>query len=233
MAAAAEILLVEDERVVRRAFRALFEGEGFAVREAKDGEEGVRAFAARRPDLVVLDVMMPRMGGLPACEAIRARDPHVPILFLTGVPSETTQLRAYGVGADDYVEKDTNPDLIVAKVRAALRRGALPAPGAREEASGPFRLGRVSVDRRLLEVSAAGKPIGRLTKSEWDILQVLSARGGQTVSTDAIIAALRGAGFACEDTMVYVHVSNLRRKLGPESARLTNVRGAGYALRID
>ena len=70
MAAAAEILLVEDERVVRRAFRALFEGEGFAVREAKDGEEGVRAFAAHRPDLVVLDVMMPRMGGLPACAEI-------------------------------------------------------------------------------------------------------------------------------------------------------------------
>lgn len=223
-----EILLVEDERVVRKSFRALLEADGFAVREARDGEAGVAACAVRRPDLVLLDVMMPKLNGLQACAQIRARDALVPILFLTGVPSETTQLRAYGVGADDYVEKATNPDLLLAKVRAAVRRGR--AVRAQEVACRRICLGTVEVDSLSHEVFVAGKPVGRLTKTEGDILRALAARRGETLTVDALVAALRGAGFACSDAMLYVHVSNLRRKLGPASGLLTSARGIGYTL---
>ena len=223
-----EILLVEDERIVRKSFRALLEADGFAVREARDGAAGVAAFAERRPDLVILDVMMPKLNGLQACAQIRARDALVPILFLTGVPSETTQLRAYGVGEDDYVEKATNPDLLLAKVRAAVRRGR--AVRAQEAASRRISLGVVEVDALNLEIFVSGRSVGRLTKTEGDILRALAARRGETLTADALIAALRGTGFACSDAMLYVHVSNLRRKLGPASGLLTSARGLGYTL---
>ena len=230
-----EILLVEDERVVRRAFRTLFETEGFAVRKAKNGDEGVAAFRAKRPDLVILDVMMPKKNGLQACEEIRALDACVPILFLTGVPSETTQLRAYGVGADDYVEKAANPDLLMAKVRAAARRGSAASAAvasAAEAVNARICLGRVEVDPSSLDVFCSGKPrpSARLTKTEGDILRILAANRGRTFSTDELIARLRGEGFACEDMLLYVHVSNLRKKLGPAAALLTSSRGIGYAL---
>ena len=227
MGASADILLVDDERVVRRAFRELFESEGLSVREAKNGEEGLEAFLEERPGLVLLDVMMPKMNGLQACEAIRARDASVPILFLSGVPSETTQLRAYGVGADDYIEKDRNPDLVVAKVRAALRRNALAVPAP---PSVRIRLGATEVDGASLDVSRAGETCGRLTKTEGDILRILASERGRTFSTDDLIARLRGEGFACEDAMLYVHISNLRRKLGPAALLLVSARGIGYTL---
>lgn len=226
MSASVDILLVDDERIVRKTFRELFEAEGFSVREAKNGEEGVSAFEKERPGLVLLDVMMPKKNGLQACEEIRARDSSVPILFLSGVPSETTQLRAYGVGADDYIEKDRNPDLIVAKVRATLRRGALAAPPPPVR----IRLGATEVDGANLEVSRAGEICGHLTKTEGDILWILASARGRTFSTDELIARLRGEGFACEDAMLYVHVSNLRRKLGPASPLLVSARGVGYTL---
>lgn len=232
MTSPSEILLVDDERVVRKSFRALFEAEGLVVREAKNGDEGIAAFIAKRPDLVLLDVMMPKRNGLQACAEIRARDALVPILFLTGVPSETTQLRAYGVGADDYLEKDANPDLVIAKIRAAIRRGraAAEASSCASPADERIRLGRVEVEPTSLDVFCAGKPCARLTKTEGDILRILAAHRGRTFSTDELIAKLRGEGFACEDILLYVHVSNLRRKLGPAAGLLTSARGVGYSL---
>lgn len=230
MADKADILLVDDERVVRKSFRALFEAEGLSVREAKNGEEGLAAFLEERPGIVLLDVMMPKMNGLQACEAIRAHDPAVPVLFLSAVPTETTQLRAYGVGADDYVEKSCNPDLIVAKVRAALRRSDRAAASAAPAESVRIRLGATEVDAISLEVSRSGESCGRLTKTEGDVLRILASERGRTFSTDELIARLRGEGFACEDAMLYVHVSNLRRKLGPAAALVSSARGIGYSL---
>jgi len=228
MSTSVDILLVDDERSMRKSFRTLFEAEGLSVCEAKNGEEGVAAFLETRPRLVLLDVMMPKMNGIQACERIRELDASVPILFLSAVPSETTKLRAYGVGADDYIEKACNPDLILAKVRAALRRRPVAAT------AGPLpriRLGSTEVDPVNLDVLRGGKACGRLTRTEGDILRVLASERGRTFTTDELIARLRGEGFACEDTMLYVHVSNLRRKLGPAAELLSSGRGVGYMLR--
>lgn len=227
MATPPEVLLAEDDRVMRRSFAAVLRSGGFAVREAKDGADAVAAFDVRRPDVVVLDLMMPKTDGLAACREIRARDALVPVIFLTGVPSETKQLRAYEDGADDYVMKSANPDLLVAKVRAAARRAAAQAAPA---AAGRLRLGSVEVDLRSSEVLFSGVPSGRLTRTERDILEILASRRGQPFSCDELISALRGEGFACEDAMVYVHVSNLRKKLGKAAAMLTSARDSGYAL---
>ena len=100
-----EILLADDERAFRSGMKALLESEGFAVRTARDGEAAVRKFAERVPDVVILDVMMPRMNGFRACEEIRKTDRRVPVVFLTAKDDEVDQVRALGLGADDYVSK--------------------------------------------------------------------------------------------------------------------------------
>ena len=102
--------------------RAMLETEGFAVRTARSGDEAVRMFQEKRPDVVLLDVMMPGKGGIQTCSELRGIDKLAPILFLTAVPSDTTKVRAFGAGADDYIEKTCNPDVLVARIRAALRR---------------------------------------------------------------------------------------------------------------
>lgn len=230
MSAQPEVLLVEDDRAMRKSFAAVLAAEGFAVREARDGVDGVAAFAERRPDVVVLDLMMPRKDGLAACREIRAIDALVPVVFLTCVPSETKQLRAYADGADDYVMKSENPDLLVAKVRAAARRSAAQREATPAGGRGRLMLGSVEVDLRSHEVTSAGKASARLTQTECDILRVLADRRGQTLTRDELVAALRGDGFVCEDSMLYAHVSRLRRKLGAAAALLSSARDAGYSL---
>ena len=222
-----EILLVDDDRVMRASYSATFKDEGFVVRTAKNGVEAVAAFQEKHPDVVILDMMMPKMGGLEACQAIRAMDAAVPILFLSCLSDDTKKLRAYDSGADDYVEKTTNVDVIVAKIRAFLRRVASAGTATADDR---LHLGAVEVDLRGGEVSVAGAASERLTKTECDILRILAAKRGQTLTCNELIAALRGEGFACVDSMLYSHVSRLRKKLGPASDLLSSASGAGYCL---
>ena len=155
--AAGDILLADDEPVVRKTYRALFEGEGYSVRTARNGEEAVAMFAERRPDLVLLDVMMPRMSGTAACAAIRGSDPLVPILFFTAMPSDVGAVRALGFGADDYIDKAKSPEELLARVASALRRSRAAGTGAGKSAPAPrlgmLRIGSVSVN--FAEMTAA------------------------------------------------------------------------------
>ena len=225
-----EILLADDERLFRSGMKLLLESEGFAVRTARDGDEAVRRFAERRPDLVILDVMMPKMNGFCACEEIRRADRRVPVVFLTAKDAEVDQVRALGLGADDYVSKSAPEALLMARIRRAVERSRELAAVWSADSDGFMRLGQTSVDTKSLEVSVAGKPAGRLTKTEADILHILANERGRCFSTGELISALRGDGFACEDTMLYVHVSNLRRKLGPAASLICSSRNAGYSL---
>ena len=140
------------------------------------------------------------------------------------------QVRALGLGADDYVSKSAPETLLVARIRRAVERSRELSVCRAADADGRIRLGQTSVDMTTLEVFIAGKATCRLTKTEADILHILANSRGRSFSTDELISALRGEGFACEDTMIYVHVSNLRRKLGPAAALLGSSRKAGYCL---
>ena len=122
MCAKRRILFADDDARMRRACRAMFESDGYEVATAKDGAEALAKFDAGRFDLVLLDVMMPKMNGLDACAEIRRRDALVPVLFFTAMPSEASAVKALGHGADDYIEKDRPPEELRARVRAALRR---------------------------------------------------------------------------------------------------------------
>lgn len=227
----AEVLIVDDERVIREGLRVTLSGEGYDVRTARDGDDALAKIAEKRPDLVLLDVMMPKMNGFRCCEEIRKLDAFLPIVFLSAKEAEADRIRAAGLEADDYVFKSASEALILASVRRAILRAkthtAKCGPGLSEN----LRLGSVIVSLHTFAVVADGREVARLTKTEADILRCLFAAQGAPVSPDDLITDLRGNGFACEDSMLYSHIANLRRKLGKEGDLVANKHGVGYFLR--
>lgn len=226
----AEILVVDDERVLRNGIRSLLSGEGFAVRTARDGDEALKKIAEKRPDLVLLDVMMPKMNGFRCCERIREADRILPVIFLTAKDAEADQVRGIGFGADDFVSKSASDAVLLARINRALERLSA-FGGASGRVSGTtIALGDVSVDMRSFVVMEKGREISRLTRTEADILKLFDSRRGEPVLSDDIITELRGKGFACEDTMLYMHISNLRKKLGAAADFIVTRHGFGYGL---
>ena len=221
----AEILIAEDEPSARRGFRALFEGEGYAVRTARDGEEALAKFRESRPDAVLLDVMMPKMNGIIACAEIRKSDPLVPILFFTAMPSDVGAVRALGLGADDYIDKAKSPDELLARVAAVLRRASVIASDKRDKLS----LGGVTVDFATMTASGDGVS-EELTKSESLFLRLLASERGRCFSFDEIFAALRGEGYVGDDNAVRCIAKRLKAKLGRAGELISNARGIGYKL---
>ena len=224
MASRAEILIAEDEPSARRGFRALFEGEGYAVRIARDGEEALAKFREHRPDAVLLDVMMPKMNGIAACEAIRKSDALVPVLFFTAMPSDVGAVRALGLGADDYIDKAKSPEELLARVAAVLRRASAARPRA-----DVLSLGDVSVDFATMTASGDGVS-AELTKSEALFLRLLASERGRCFSFDEIFAALRGEGYVGDDNAVRCIAKRLKAKLGRAGELISNARGVGYKL---
>ena len=225
MASRAEILIADDEAAARRGFRALFEGEGYAVRTARDGEEALAKFRESRPDAILLDVMMPKMNGIIACAEIRKSDPLVPILFFTAMPSDVGAVRALGLGADDYIDKAKSPEELLARVAAVLRRASVIASDKRDKLS----LGGVTVDFATMTASGDGVS-EELTKSESLFLRLLASERGRCFSFDEIFAALRGEGYVGDDNAVRCIAKRLKAKLGRAGELISNARGVGYKL---
>ena len=220
----AEVLIAEDEPSARRGFRALFEGEGYVVRTARDGEDALAKFNERRPDAVLLDVMMPKMNGIAACAEIRKSDSLVPILFFTAMPSDVGAVRALGLGADDYIDKAKSPEELLARVAAVLRRASSARP--RADVLSP---GGVTVD--FATMTAYGEGVSEeLTKSESLFLRLLASERGKCFSFDEIFAALRGEGYVGDDNAVRCIAKRLKTKLGRAGELIANARGVGYKL---
>ena len=226
----AEILVVDDERVLRDGIKAVLSGEGFEVRTARDGDEALKKIAEERPDLVLLDVMMPKMNGFKCCERIRETDRILPVIFLTAKDAEADQVRGIGLGADDFVSKGASDAVLLARINRALERTNTIGESVRSASGTTIALGTVSVDLKTFVVAEKGEEIARLTKTEADMLRFLTAHRGELVVADDIITELRGNGFACEDAMLYMHMCNLRKKLGSAGPMIVNKRGVGYWL---
>lgn len=222
------ILIADDEARFRKSLQEVFESEGYDVIAARNGEEAVAKFEESNPDVVLLDVIMPVMNGFKACEEIRLRSKLVPVIFLTGTDSETDEVRALGLGADDFIRKGTDRGVIFARVRRALERAEGEIGG--EEEREIVRLGRIRIDLARLTVMENGKIIANLTDTEKRLLQILLARRDEVVSRDEILTILRGEDFSISENMVYVHISHLRGKLGAAADMLMNIKSAGYRL---
>ena len=224
-----DILIVEDERTIREGLKRLFAAEGFSARAFRDAESALAAFAERRPDIVLLDIMLPSRNGFCVCEDIRRMDPLVPIMFHTALDGPEQRLRGLEAGADDYVLKTDRPAEMLARVRRALARMEA-FRRASSDAIAPIRLGKVEVDFPRMEVRDGRRFASTLTRTEADILRFLMASRGKVVAADEILAEIRGEGFVCDGNTIYVHMANLRKKLGPSSSLLVCHPRSGYEL---
>ena len=223
--AAPLICVVEDEAVIAAAVAARLRAEGFDVEVAHDGPSGVDLCERVRPDLVVLDVMLPGMDGLEVCRRVQrggGRGP-IPVLMLTARGEETDVLVGLGVGADDYMTKPFSPRELVARVRALLRRvERRPAP-----VGDALRVGELELDPATRRVQVGGTPV-HLTPTEFDLLALLAARPGVVYSREQLLADVWGWRDGSGQRTVDSHVRGLRAKLGAGLVR--TVHGVGYAL---
>ena len=222
------VLIVEDDPHTVRLVRLYLNRDGYKVLEASNGLEGLRHAREARPDLVVLDLMLPGMDGIEVCRTLR-RESDVPVIMLTARVEEEDRLAGLEAGADDYVTKPFSPRELAARVRAVLRRTA----GERSLLDkGPTELshGDIHVDLRNRTTSVAGEAV-RLTPTEFRLLSVLLREPHRTFTRDQIIDKVFGYEFEGFDRSVDAHVSNLRRKLNPGEGRppvIQTIYGVGY-----
>ena len=201
------ILVVEDDIEARSALVRELTAGGYVVVEAPDGRTALEKWALRRPDLVLLDLGLPDMDGLRVVSAIR-REAATPIVILSGRYEEREKVEALDRGADDYVTKPVGVDELRARLRAALRRAA--GPGG--DAAGRITAGALVLDPALHEVRLEGRLV-ELTPREFELLRVLLTHRGRVVTKGRLLRAVWGEAYQGEDSYVYVHVSQLRRKL--------------------
>ena len=223
----AKILIADDDPHIRQLLAFALEKAGFETAQAEDGEAALAQVAAARPDLLVLDINMPRMSGLDVCRQVRAAS-DLPILFLSSRDEEIDRVLGIELGADDYVVKPFSPREVTARVTAILRR-ARPAPAPTP--AGQAAHGRLSLDVEAWQAAWDGAPLA-LTVTEFGILRTLAAAPNRVFSRDAIIDHLRGPGFAVTDRTVDSHVRNLRGKFAGVGAHdvIETRAGIGYRL---
>ena len=222
-----EILLVEDDDVIREATAESLRRDGFEVRMAGTGPDGLAAFRDREPSLAILDVMLPGLGGVELCREIR-RDSQVPIVFLSARTDAIDIVLGLEAGADDYVTKPFEPAVLAARVRAALRR-ARPAP---MPDGGVDRVGPVAIDRAGHVVTKDSVPLA-LTPTEYRLLAELMDNPGVALDRAALLERVWGYGWAGDSRLVDVHIQRLRAKIedDPTNPELVlTVRGVGYKL---
>jgi two-component system, OmpR family, response regulator ResD len=223
----AKILVVDDEPNIREVVDRYLRRDGYAVVSAADGEEALRLYRRERPDLVGLDLMLPKLGGIEVCRRLGAEG-RVPLIMLTARGEEEDRIVGLGLGADDYVVKPFSPRELVARVGAVLRRVGETTLGGAEERVLAFDELRIDPNSR--EVTVRGAPV-TLTAREFDLLHYLASRPRQVFTRDQLMDAVWGYTFAAETSTVTVHVRRLREKVEKDPARpryLQTVWGVGY-----
>ena len=224
---AAEILVVEDEPDIRNLIVLHLAREGFRCRTAKSGAEALREARATKPDLVILDLMLPEIDGLEVCRRLRgdSATAAMPIIMLTAKADEVDRVVGLEMGADDYVVKPFSPKELIARVRAVLRRArAVAEPRV-------LRSGAITVDPMRHQVEVAGAGVV-LTPKEFDLLQALVEAAGRALSREHLLERVWGYSRSSEieSRTVDVHVRRLRAKLGDAGRSITTLKGVGYRL---
>ena len=219
-----KILVVDDELEIVKVVRAYLEQSGFRVLTASDGPTALAVFRHDQPDLILLDLNLPKLDGLEVCRTIR-RESNVPVIMLTARVEETDRLIGLEIGADDYIVKPFSPREVVARVRTVLRRST-PAP----EQPASIAVGDLTIDPVKHEVRLAERLID-LTPSEFNLLHVMAAQPGRAFSRMELLDAVQGEAYEGYERTIDVHIKNLRQKLGDEPRDPTyilTVYGVGY-----
>lgn len=217
------VLVVEDDRKTSSLVKLYLENAGFEVAVAFDGGQALAAARARRPDLVVLDVMLPTLDGFEVCRTLRAES-DIPVILLTARTTEPDKLQGLDLGADDYMTKPFSPRELVARVRAVLRRAG---PREREEGeAGELRFQGLTVHLSRREAQVEGRPVA-LTPNEYRLLEALARAPGRVFTRAELVERAFGWDYEGMERTVDAHVKNLRRKLGGGSW-IETVFGVGY-----
>ena len=223
-----DILLAEDDETLRNALVLALRSEGYSVRACRDGAEALAAYAERRPDLVVLDVMMPQKSGFDVCAEIRRRDDLVPVIFLSAKSSDEDVLLGLGLGADDFIAKPVRLDVLAARIAVAMKWTRRVGGAAQQDS---FSIGGARIDARRFTVLPPGGPEQTLSIRELGLLRTFAAHPGEVLTRDALLDAVWGENYSAASRTLDQHIVQVRRKLGPAAVHLETVRGAGYRLR--
>ena len=215
-----KILVVDDDTNICELLRLYLTKEGYQVTVANDGEEGLEKFNAVKPDMVLLDVMMPRMDGLEVCRRIRKAG-NTPVMMLTAKGETFDKVLGLELGADDYMVKPFDAKEVVARIKAVLRRCA--------PVKSRFVMGDVALDNEAHTVTVKGKAV-ELTFKEFELLRCLMENPGKVFTRDMLLERIWGYDFGGETRTVDVHVRTLRQKLGETGRLVETVRGVGYRM---
>jgi two-component system KDP operon response regulator KdpE len=222
------VLVVDDERPIRRYLRAALGAQGYTVLEAATGQEALNAVALERPDLVILDLGLPDLDGVEVTQQLREWT-QVPILILSVREHERDKVDALDAGADDYISKPFGTGELLARLRAAIRR-AVPV-----DSGTAFEVGDLCMDLNLRQVKVKGEEIA-LTPTEYGLLRVLVENAGKVLTHRQLLNKVWGTVYASETHLLRANISNLRRKIEPDPARphfILTEPGVGYRLKVE
>jgi two-component system alkaline phosphatase synthesis response regulator PhoP len=225
------ILVVEDEEDILELIRYNLTREGYRVSAATSGEDGLRLALRDKPDLVVLDLMLPGIDGIEVCRRLKtdAATRYIPVVMVTAKGEEADVVAGLELGADDYLTKPFSPKVLVARIRAVIRRREQESA---KDAKEPITRGELQIHPGRREVLVDGSRVGLdLTFTEFNILYLLASRPGWVYSRTQIVDAVRGYDYHVTERSVDVHIVGLRRKLGDAGERIETVRGVGYRFR--
>ena len=222
-------MIIDDDPELLALLTEYLTGHGFDVNGRPDGKAGLEAVKERRPDLVILDYMMPEMDGFSVLRALRS-DPGLPVIMLTARGDDTDRIVGLELGADDYLPKPFNPRELLARIRAVLRRQAQPV--SNPEADLRLNACGLRLDRAAFTVTAGEKKV-KLSTTEFRILEVLMKHPNRVLSRDQIMTMAQGRDFTAFDRSIDIHISRLRAKIEPDPgnpSRIKTVWGTGYML---
>ena len=216
------ILIIEDEESIQNIIKAFLEDAGYTVVLAADGLEGIEQFRANKPDLVLLDLMLPKIDGFAVCEILR-RESRVPIIMLTALDDDDSQMKGFDALADDYITKPFSMPVVVKHIEAVLRRTE---PGAGAETN-ILRYKELTLDADSFTVLIKGESVA-LTIREFEILKLLLENQGRVVSRERLLDTVWGYDYIGDEKIVNTHIKNIRKKLGVDY--IETMRGAGYKI---
>jgi two-component system response regulator ResD len=217
-----KILIIDDEKEMRELIRLYLSAEGFTCIEAKDGEEGLELLRTTHVDLILLDIMMPRLDGYRFCMKVREQS-QIPIIFLTARSDEWDRVYGLKIGADDYIVKPFSPNEVVARVQAVLRRTKT------METSPYLHIGPIEIDERGRKVLVHGQPV-ILTLKEFELLVLLAKHRGQVFTREQLLDRVWGIHYVGSTRTVDTHIKTLRIKLGEAGNIIQTVWGVGYKI---
>ncbi|HKM18398.1 MAG TPA: response regulator transcription factor [Limnochordia bacterium] len=220
------ILVVDDEVPIQELIKFNLEQAGFEVEIADNGIVALEKFEANKPDLIILDLMLPGKDGYDVCKAIR-RTSNVPIIMLTAKETELERVLGLELGADDYITKPFSPLELIARIKAVLRRTS----GQEDDEADEYTVGSIFMKVGTREVLVKGKQVD-LTRKEFDLLHTIMQNAGKVLTREFLLQKVWGYEYEGETRTVDVHIRHLRRKLGPEGEeRIETIHGVGYKLR--